>query len=316
MAKLATLAKMKRERGIINTFGFGIQYIKEIVILSYFKLRSKDGLFLKEIHGNKMYLDPSDIGLSKELLLSGTREELQTKIIKEMVKKGMVVLEIGANLGYYALIEASIIGKEGKIYAIEPVPRNFEILNKNIDINGYRDTVDTFCVAASSQCGTSVIKLTEESNRNTMLHDSNIMSDWMRNHVIEEKMVGDLEVNTITIDEFLKDKEKIDMLRMDIEGYEVEAFKGMSDTLKNVDSLIIALEVHPQLFKNPQDTIGKLMSELIQLGFEPMYMVSSMGDKLIDVSSENLSEIVCKHRSPGVFLKKMRGDDDGTNKRK
>ena len=134
MAKLATLAKMKRERGIINTFGFGIQYIKEIVILSYFKLRSKDGLFLKEIHGNKMYLDPSDIGLSKELLLSGTREELQTKIIKEMVKKGMVVLEIGANLGYYALIEASIIGKEGKIYAIEPVPRNFEILNKNIDI--------------------------------------------------------------------------------------------------------------------------------------------------------------------------------------
>ena len=69
-----------------------------------------------------MYLNLNDFGLSKYLFLNGIREPECTKIMKQELKSGMTIAEIGANIGYYALMEATIIGDSGKIYAIEGNP--------------------------------------------------------------------------------------------------------------------------------------------------------------------------------------------------
>ena len=89
-----------------------------------------------EIEGRQMFLDSND---SLRLSINRVYEPSETKTIKTHVKKGDVVLDIGANIGYYTLIFAELVGEKGKVYAFEPDPTNFDLLRKNVEINGYRN---------------------------------------------------------------------------------------------------------------------------------------------------------------------------------
>ena len=82
-----------------------------------------------------MYLDPRDKGISRTLLLFGERELDHRIILKKVLSKNMKVFDIGANIGYYVLMESSIIGEKGKIIAVEPLPKNMQLLKKNLDLN-------------------------------------------------------------------------------------------------------------------------------------------------------------------------------------
>jgi len=141
--------------------------------------KSKNGLVIKKILDYKMYLNIDDPGLSKELLFKGIHEKVQTEIWKKMIKPGMNVFECGANLGYYALMEASIIGNKGKVYAVEPIPKNFRILKKNIKLNNYSHIIQAHNLAISDEKGDSEIAVTKNSNFATILLEKNIMSQWM-----------------------------------------------------------------------------------------------------------------------------------------
>ena len=83
---------------------------------------------IRNIHDYKMYLDASDMGLCRSLILFGTREVDHKILLEKIAKPGMNVLDIGANIGYYALMELGLIGREGKLIAVEPSPKNIEIL--------------------------------------------------------------------------------------------------------------------------------------------------------------------------------------------
>lgn len=87
---------------------------------------------VSDILGQRMLLDPNSPGLDRDLLLDGIREPIATGHIMRILRPDDVVLEVGANVGYYALIEARLCRK---IYAAEPHPENFRRLNENIALN-------------------------------------------------------------------------------------------------------------------------------------------------------------------------------------
>ena len=113
-----------------------------------------------EIDGNKIYLDESDsLFLSSSIL----HEKTILNLVKNEIKKGDVVIDIGAHIGYYTVLFAKLVGPKGRVFAFEASPTNFEILKKNVNVNGYQNvTVNEYWMAitlASWQKTQRVIQL-------------------------------------------------------------------------------------------------------------------------------------------------------------
>ena len=85
-----------------------------------------------KMFGFKLYVNPNDKVLSDSIIRDGIWEKEETEFVKSYIKRNWVVLDIGANIGYFTLIFSKLVGKNGKVFAFEPDPDNFEILKRNI----------------------------------------------------------------------------------------------------------------------------------------------------------------------------------------
>ena len=234
---------------------------KNLYYWLYSKL-NRSRLVIREIQGSKMYLNLNDFGLSKYLFLNGIREPECTKIMKQELQKGMTIVEIGANIGYYALMEASIIGDKGKIYAIEPFPSNFDLLKRNVELNSYDNIIELHKMAISNQSGKTKLYVSDKHNLCNML---------------ESDADGFVEVTTKTFDEFIADKQLPDMIRMDIEGFEYYILDGMKKTMDKCNSCKMFIEVHPyQMYEKDLD-FKKPLQTLFDFGFRPTYIIKEYG---------------------------------------
>ena len=226
---------------------------------------SKD-LSLKKIEGHRMYIHNSDPGISRTLrrfkwLRKWHREPAFMDIIDKEASTGIVAFDLGANIGYTTLLLARNVGKDGQVYAVEPSPINFSILKKNIEINKYADRVGLYQLAISSSNGEAQFNLSEASNLHSLVSNSHLRDV--------------INVRTLTVDEFFKDKLKPNFIKMDIEGAEVEALQGMRDTLKQRHGVMkILIEVHQMYYSQTRD-FGKQLEQLLGAGFAPKYVVST-----------------------------------------
>ena len=88
-----------------------------------------------EVQGHNMFVIPGN----EDYSLYGVYGELDTEIVNHEIKKGDIVVDVGASIGYFTLIFARAVGPEGKVFAFEPKPERFELLKKNVEINGYHN---------------------------------------------------------------------------------------------------------------------------------------------------------------------------------
>jgi ubiquinone/menaquinone biosynthesis C-methylase UbiE len=105
-------------------------FFREYIPLKYYYKNSKGGEVVRKVQDSFMFLDLRDTGISRELTLYGVHEKNSTAAIKRILKPGMKILECGANIGYYAMLEARLIGKEGKIFAVETITKKYCLAQK------------------------------------------------------------------------------------------------------------------------------------------------------------------------------------------
>ena len=129
---LKRATRLYKKRGLTHLIYAISHYFIYAYVNSIKKFQGSGKLVLKDVLGSKMYLDETDLGLSWDLITDGIREAYLVEIVKKELKKGDIVIDIGANIGYYVLLESKIVGEKGKVYAIEPVPQNVDILRKNL----------------------------------------------------------------------------------------------------------------------------------------------------------------------------------------
>jgi len=217
-----------------------------------------------------MHLDLQVEGISRTLAFYKTREEDMIQVIKEYLKEGMTVLDCGSNIGFYPLLEAEIMKNNGQIYAFEPDERNFVLLEKNIQLCPYGETIKPYNMAVSNKSGTERMFVATASNLNKLY--SNDDQDFIERHTVEESV----DVETITVDDFCsRENVQIDFLRMDIEGYEVEVFQGMRGTFKNAQSgFMVLLELHPHAYSEDRSFASELKL-LFDQGFIAKVLISA-----------------------------------------
>jgi len=93
-----------------------------------------------EVRGSKMHIDPKR-NPAIALYDIGGYENAETELFESHIREGDVVLDLGANVGYFSLIAAKLVGENGKVYAFEPDPTNFSFLKKSVEINNYENVI-------------------------------------------------------------------------------------------------------------------------------------------------------------------------------
>ncbi len=261
--------KIKNSFLIIKSRGFICLFfaICNLSFSSFLKYVMGFELFKKKIFNFYLYLDLKDTGISRSLILFGEREIDQKFIIEKTLKKSMNVFDIGANLGYYVLLEKKKIKNEGKILAIEPSPHNIQILKKNLMLNKInKKEVQILQGAISNSDGKKQFFLSKQTNLNTF-HDFGSA---------KKELTGKkINVNIFKISSIAKKYFKPDFIRMDVEGHEVEIIEGMLSSIKNgVLKPVICFEPHLSCYNSKHD-FKNVLKELFNYGYKTKYLSSN-----------------------------------------
>ena len=228
----------------------------------------------RKIHSYRMLLDLEDKGISRSLILFGTREVDHKIILEKVLKPGMAVLDIGANLGYYVLMEMALIGPTGRMVAVEPSPSNIELLSKNLALNGHPD-IPVIAGAVSDLSGEREFFLSHQSNLNTF-HTTGSGAKHLSGQTVK--------VRTYTVPELAATYGNPDLIRMDVEGHEIEVFNGMLPAIERGEMApMIIFETHLSRYGADHDMESPLR-RLFAAGYRVRYVASSSerGTALID----------------------------------
>jgi FkbM family methyltransferase len=240
----------------VNLFyGYGLERLYPVKVLldiltAHFKKTNSRVI----IQGHTMFLDSKDsLGLS----VWGIHEPLVTKIFKKEIRSGYVVLDIGAHIGYYTLIAAKLVGKNGKVFAFEPDPTNFTLLKENIITNSYKNVVIAQ-KAVTNKSGKLKLYLSEDSSGHRIC-DSH---DGRRA----------IEIESVQLDDYFRNHDgHIDFIKMDVEGAEYNAIQGMLLLLKKNRNLKIVTEFYPEGLER----FGTEPKKLLELIVKKAYRTSN-----------------------------------------
>lgn len=202
--------------------------------------------FLREVQGSRMRLRADDTGISAHLAEHGIREPTATRAYQAALEarsdeERVTVVDIGANIGYYALQPCAILGEQARVLAIEPDPENVAVLRENVELNDYTDRVTVLEGAVGEAYAEATLRVMEESNLSTLHPDHSSGTQAAEVTVPVRPLDAWCEQAGIPLDE-------VDVLRMDVEGYEVSILRGADPVLAAADELLCHIEVHPTLF--------------------------------------------------------------------
>jgi FkbM family methyltransferase len=186
-----------------NPFLINLQERILSVIYSQKKVEM-DGFSIK-IHSPREFI-------SKKLILNKSFERREIQILNSVIKPGDIVLDVGANIGIYTLYLSRAVGKAGKVFAFEPDPENFEILQENIQINECNN-VTAFPVALGD---TSTYKNLYVCSSNKDFQSFSDLSASTKSIPVQVERAEDLIV-----------EKEISLMKLDVEGSEPLVWKGM-----------------------------------------------------------------------------------------
>ncbi len=228
----------------------------------------------------KLYLNNKDNFLSRDLAFHKVWEPKITQLVKEIIKKDQIVIDVGANIGYFTTLFSKLVGTTGKVYAFEPAPINFEILQRNILLNNLKNTL-IYQAAASNVSDTQDLYLSTWN-----FGDNRLFGKPRDERDLEREKI---KVDTIRLDETIQDK--INLIKIDVQGFEWQVIDGAKKLIDDNNDIKIIFEFTPQLLKlngvKPED----LLYRLLEMNFN-IYDIGA-GNNLINYDIAN----ICKRYS-------------------
>ena len=182
-------------------------------------------------NGLAMWLDPME-WTQAELLAKGVIEPLTTALMRRLLGDGATYVDVGAHVGFHTLTARQCVGAGGRVVAVEPQPYNCERILHNWQLNGF-ENLDLFVAAAGARSGMVALRqqaATDKARLSLALEGVN--DQPQRYHVA-----------MVAVDDVVRDLgiERIDLVKIDVEGYESQVIEGMRNTLARASHLVFEM---------------------------------------------------------------------------
>lgn len=208
--------------------------------------------------GGNIYLNvkESQMMLARAL---GIYEPDKTQTICSLLKSGQTFIDVGCNKGDFSLLAAKIIGNDGSVLAFEPEPDNCQWIGKSIKLNDYKN-IKLFQLALADKNEDAQLYLGEKSGWHSLVsNQGNVQKST-------------IEVKKRTLDSIFEEtgNTHVDMIKIDVEGAEMDVLRGASVMFENNPELIVLLDLHPHMGVNPIEVCDFLTAK----GFDILNMKS------------------------------------------
>lgn len=214
------------------------------------------------VRGKTLNMDLRDQAVSSAIFAEGGWEPEETEFVEKNLRPGMVFVDIGANIGYYSVIASSLVGRMGTVFAFEPDPKNFALLQRNVAENQCQNvvTVQKAVSAATRQLSLYRSKDNFGDHRTYEPRDTNVRPGRLKPSAVA--------VEAISLDECLASRQtSVDFVKMDIQGSEYDAFAGMRKTLQQNSDVTILTEFWPMGSKQAGAAPRAFLAEVRACGF-------------------------------------------------
>lgn len=216
-------------------------------------LNDTDDLQKVAIDNFEMFVSLSDLNVGKPIYTNKMYEPEVTKVLKSKLKKGMCFIDIGANIGYFSMLAASLTGPEGHVYSFEPFESNIKLLHLNATLNKFNVKIYPFALANEEKLWSYGYS---GSNGNIVEIGANAAS------ILSNKVVYSTK-----LDNYINEFKKVDIIKIDIEGAEYLAINGAKNLIKKYHPIIIS-EFYPAALNAVSHITGQeYLNYLIEQGY-------------------------------------------------
>lgn len=240
---------------------------------------SEREIVTKIFSGLKMYLDPRDISVVPHVILDGIWEDAITKAWLSVQRPATTVFDIGANFGYYGILAAQLVEpNDARIILFEANPNLLPYIRKTLSVNWLNRHTIVEGVGISDKAGTAELTILRDYIGSSSLHSVEHLNRYVRNSmmVVAEDTVT---VNTVSIDGYCQQHgiESIDLIKMDIEGYEEKAYAGMKGMIEKSPRMILFLEFTRPAYEDPEGFYNEMLSD-----FGHVYIINETNGDLVE----------------------------------
>jgi FkbM family methyltransferase len=205
------------------------------------------------------------------LYLYGEYEARQSRLYRRLVRPGDVVVDAGANFGWYSVLFSEAVGAEGHVYAFEPVPFIADLARDTISLND-RFGVVTLAGAGLGEAPSSFTVFTFPGSP----HGEASASTRGR----PEAVPHDCTLTSLDVAVRENGIEHIDFMKVDVEGYERALFVGGRETLATDDAPLIAFEINDECLEYLGLTPALVEQSLLDVGYTDFFAVRKAVSKV------------------------------------
>jgi FkbM family methyltransferase len=203
----------------------------------------------------RLTVDLNDRKLGRMLYLGDDHEPEVRALMRCLPLEGAVCVDVGANVGLHTVVMSRLVGPAGRVFAFEPDPHNFRLLETNLRLNGARNVTARQCAIGDAD---GVCRLARNPRNYADCRVTSELPGWSSH-----------EVSMTTLDAALPalPPGAIRFLKLDVQGSECRVLRGMRDTLARHPDLVMAVEVFPGGLSQAGASARELVGLLTELGF-------------------------------------------------
>lgn len=222
----------------------------------------------------------------------GEFEPQETAAVRKLVRPGDCVLDVGANIGWYATLCSQLVGPKGLVFAFEPVAESFEYLEEHLRLNHCLENTIAIPAAVGSTTGSVEIHVFHGLSLARASVAANVGSP-MRSHIVPR----------VTIDAFIAEKgvARVDFLKCDVEGCEVDVLGGAMRLLTCDEAPVLLIELNSETGKASGFGPADVWSMLQSCGYRAFFRLGSNAEFIPVKNAEDLAlapNLICMKPGP------------------